>query len=161
MPPYQGGGEMIDQVSFAKTTYNELPFKFEAGTPNVGDTLALIAALDYIEKLGMENIGAHEHDLLAFATEKVGSLPGIRIIGTARQKAGVLSFLADDIHPYDMGTLLDKLGIAVRTGNHCAQPLMDRLGITGTLRASFALYNTREEIDVLCSGLERVMGMLR
>jgi cysteine desulfurase/selenocysteine lyase len=159
MPPYQGGGEMIDTVTFAKTVYNELPFKFEAGTPNVGDTLALTAAIDYLNLHDMNAIAAHEHDLLTYATEKLINIGGIKIIGTAPHKAGVISFLADGIHPYDMGTVLDKLGIALRTGNHCAQPLMDRLGISGTLRASFAMYNTREEVDILTDAIVRVKEM--
>lgn len=159
MPPYQGGGEMIDTVTFEKTVYNELPFKFEAGTPNVCDTLGLIAAMDYMEVIGMDAIAAYEHELLSYATERVSAINGIRLIGTARDKAGVLSFLPDGIHPYDMGTILDKLGIAVRTGNHCAQPLMDSLGIAGTIRASFALYNTKQEIDTLADAIVRVKEM--
>jgi cysteine desulfurase/selenocysteine lyase len=150
---------MIDTVTFAKTVYNELPFKFEAGTPNVGDTLALTAAIDYLNLHDMNAIAAHEHDLLTYATEKLINIGGIKIIGTAPHKAGVISFLADGIHPYDMGTVLDKLGIALRTGNHCAQPLMDRLGISGTLRASFAMYNTREEVDILTDAIVRVKEM--
>ncbi|MEI6574892.1 MAG: cysteine desulfurase [Bacteroidota bacterium] len=159
MPPYQGGGEMIDTVSFEKTAYNELPFKFEAGTPNVCDTLGLSAALDYLELHNMDAIAAYEHELLNYATNKIQTIGGLKIIGTAREKAGVLSFLPDGIHPYDMGTILDKLGIALRTGNHCAQPLMDRLGISGTVRTSFAMYNTKEEIDTLADAIVRVKEM--
>lgn len=159
MPPYQGGGEMIQTVTFEKTVYNELPLKFEAGTPNVCDTLGLTAAMDYMNALGMENIAVYEKELLRYATERLTAVGGIRIIGTAREKAGVLSFLPDGIHPYDMGTILDKLGIAVRTGNHCAQPLMERLGIIGTIRASFALYNTKQEVDILADAIIRVKEM--
>jgi cysteine desulfurase / selenocysteine lyase len=159
LPPYQGGGEMIRDVTFEKTTYNDLPFKFEAGTPNVSDTIGLNTALKYLENIGMDSIGRYEQCLLDYATEKISALDGIKIIGTAKEKTGVLSFLPGEIHPYDMGTILDKLGIALRTGNHCAQPLMNRLGITGTIRASFALYNTREEIDILAKGIKQVQTM--
>jgi cysteine desulfurase/selenocysteine lyase len=155
MPPYQGGGDMISSVTFEKTTYNDLPFKFEAGTPDIAGAIALGAALQYIGKLGMENIAAHEHDLLAYATERVGALPGIRLIGTARERAGVLSFVMDGVHPHDLGTILDREGIAIRTGHHCAQPVMDRFKIPATARASFAVYNTREEIDALAAGLSK------
>lgn len=159
MPPYQGGGEMIATVSFEKTTYAELPYKFEAGTPDYVGTHALARALDYVEGLGLENIAAHEADLLHYATERLTAIPGMRIFGTAPDKEAVVSFLVGDIHHLDMGTLLDRLGIAVRTGHHCAQPLMTRFGIEGTVRASFALYNTREEVDALADGIERVSRM--
>lgn len=159
MPPYQGGGEMIATVSFEKTTYAELPYKFEAGTPDYVGTHALARALDYVEGLGLENIAAHEADLLRYATERLTAIPGMRIFGTAPGKEAVISFLVGDIHHLDMGTLLDRLGIAVRTGHHCAQPLMTRFGIEGTVRASFALYNTREEVDALADGIERVSRM--
>jgi cysteine desulfurase/selenocysteine lyase len=155
MPPYQGGGDMIRSVTFEKTTYNDLPFKFEAGTPDIAGAIALGAALQYIGKLGMENIAAHEHGLLAYATERVGALPGIRLIGTARERIGVLSFVMDGVHPHDLGTILDREGIAIRTGHHCAQPVMDRFKIPATARASFAVYNTREEIDLLVAGTSK------
>jgi cysteine desulfurase/selenocysteine lyase len=153
MPPYQGGGDMIRSVTFEKTTYNELPFKFEAGTPDIAGAIALGAALEYISGLGMEKVAAHEHELLAYATEAVGSLPYVRLIGTARERAGVLSFLVDGVHPHDLGTILDRDGIAIRTGHHCAQPVMDRFGIPATARASFAVYNTKQEIDALVAGI--------
>jgi len=156
MVPYQGGGEMIDRVSFAKTTFNELPFKFEAGTPNYAGAVALGAAIDYVNDLGLANIAAYEEDLLHYAQDELLKINGLRIIGTAKQKTSVVSFLVDNIHPYDMGMMLDKIGIAVRTGHHCAQPLMDRLGIAGTVRASFAIYNTRNEIDQLVKGVAKV-----
>ncbi len=153
MPPYQGGGDMISSVTFAKTTYNDLPFKFEAGTPDIAGAIALGAALEYISGIGMDKIAAHEHELLAYATEQVGSLPYVRLIGTARERAGVLSFLVDRVHPHDLGTILDRDGIAIRTGHHCAQPVMDRFGIPATARASFAVYNTKQEIDALVAGI--------
>lgn len=159
LPPYQGGGEMIQTVTFEKTTFNELPFKFEAGTPDYIATTALARALDYVTALGMENIAAHEHDLTQYAMQRLKEIPNMRLIGEAPEKSSVVSFLVGDIHPFDMGTLLDRLGIAVRTGHHCAQPLMQRLGIEGTVRASFALYNTREEVDTLVAGVERVAKM--
>lgn len=159
LPPYQGGGEMIQHVSFEKTTFNELPFKFEAGTPDYIGTTGLARALDYVSAIGMEQIAAYEHQLTTYATERLKEIPGMRILGEAAAKGSVISFLVGDIHPFDMGTLLDRLGIAVRTGHHCAQPLMQRLGIEGTVRASFGLYNTREEIDVLVSGIDRVRKM--
>jgi cysteine desulfurase / selenocysteine lyase len=155
MPPYQGGGDMISSVTFEKTTYNDLPFKFEAGTPDIAGAIALAAALDYISKLGMDNIAAHEHDLLTYATEKVGVIAGVHLIGTARQRAGVLSFVMDSVHPHDLGTILDREGIAIRTGHHCAQPVMDRFGIAATARASFAIYNTREDVDALVAGIHK------
>jgi len=153
MPPYQGGGDMIKSVTFAKTTYNDLPFKFEAGTPDIAGAIALGAALNYIRNLGMDKIAAHESQLLAYATETVGAIPGIRLIGTARERAGVLSFLLDNVHPHDLGTILDREGIAIRTGHHCAQPVMERFGIPATARASFAVYNTKEEVNALVAGI--------
>lgn len=159
IPPYQGGGEMIQNVSFEKTTFNELPFKFEAGTPDYIGSTALAAAIRYVTSIGMENIAQYEHELLTYATEKFASIEGMRFIGQAPQKSGLISFLVGNIHPYDMGSILDKLGIAVRTGHHCAEPVMQAFGIEGTVRASFALYNTKEEIDTLVAGIERVAQM--
>ena len=159
LPPYQGGGEMIKNVSFEKTTFNELPFKFEAGTPDYIGSTALAKALDYVSAIGMENIEAYEHELTEYAMQHLKEIPGMRIFGEAERKSSVISFLVGNIHHFDMGTLLDRLGIAVRTGHHCAEPLMHRLGIEGTVRASFALYNTKEEIDVLAAGIERVARM--
>lgn len=160
MPPYHGGGEMIDKVSFEKTTYNSLPFKFEAGTPNIADTIALGEAIRFMDEVGVENIGAWEHELVEYATEKLLEIEGLRIIGTAKNKASVISFLVGNIHPFDMGTILDQLGIAVRTGHHCTMPLMEWYGIPGTVRASFAVYNTKEEVDVLVAGVNRAAMML-
>ncbi len=159
LPPYQTGGEMIDEVSFEKTTFNELPFRFEAGTPNVAGALGLAAAIDYVTGLGMDNIEAYEHELLKYATQKLSQIEGLKIVGTHEQKTSVISFVFEDIHHYDAGTILDQLGIAVRTGNHCAQPLMKRFGISGTIRAAFAFYNTKEEIDILVKALERIRSM--
>ena len=159
LPPYQGGGEMIKNVSFEKTTFNELPFKFEAGTPDYIGSTALAKALDYVSAIGMENIEAYEHELTEYAMQHLKEIPGMRIFGEAERKSSVISFLVGNIHHFDMGTLLDRLGIAVRTGHHCAEPLMHRLGIEGTVRASFALYNTKEEIDALAVGIERVARM--
>ena len=159
LPPYQGGGEMIQHVSFERTTFNELPFKFEAGTPDYIGTTGLAKALDYVSALGMDHIAAYEHELTEYATRRLKEIPGMRIFGEASEKGSVISFLVGNIHHFDMGTLLDRLGIAVRTGHHCAQPLMQRLGIEGTVRASFALYNTKEEIDALAAGIERVSRM--
>lgn len=159
LPPYQGGGEMIQNVSFEKTTFNELPYKFEAGTPDYIGTTAFMHAIDYVQQLGMENIATYEHELTKYAMQQLKEIPGIRIFGEAEQKSGVISFLLGDIHHLDTGTLLDRLGIAVRTGHHCAEPLMHRLGINGTVRASFGLYNTKEEVDQLVSGLERIRKM--
>lgn len=159
LPPYQGGGEMIQSVSFEKTTFNELPFKFEAGTPDYIGTTALAKALDYVSAIGMENIAAHEHELTLYAMQRLKEINGMRIFGEAEHKSSVISFLVGNIHHLDMGTLLDRLGIAVRTGHHCAQPLMIRMGIEGTVRASFGLYNTKEEIDMLVAGIERVSRM--
>lgn len=161
LPPYQGGGEMIASVSFEKTTFNKLPFKFEAGTPDFVGTTALATALDYVSSIGLEEIAAYEHELLEYATEQLLTIPGLRILGTARQKSSVISFLVDGIHPYDLGTLLDKMGIAVRTGHHCAEPLMHTLAVDGTVRASFAFYNTREEVDLLVKGIQRIVTMFK
>ena len=159
LPPYQGGGEMIQHVSFERTTFNELPFKFEAGTPDYIGTTGLAKALDYVSAIGLDKIAAYEHELTEYATQRLKTIPGMRIFGEAAGKGSVISFLVGDIHHFDMGTLLDRLGIAVRTGHHCAQPLMQRLGIEGTVRASFGIYNTKEEIDVLVAGIERVSKM--
>ena len=160
LPPYQGGGEMIESVTFERTTYNQLPFKFEAGTPSVGDVIGLGEAISFMQEVGVDAIAAHEDELLRYATSSLSQLPGIRFFGTAPQKTSVLSFLLGDAHPYDVGTLLDQLGIAVRTGHHCTQPIMDRYGIPGTVRASFAVYNTKEEVDSLYKALKRIMPML-
>lgn len=159
LPPYQGGGEMIKNVSFEKTTFNELPFKFEAGTPDYIGTTAFAKALDYVSAIGMDKIAAYEHELTLYAMQRLKEIPGMRIFGEAEHKGGVISFLVGDIHHFDMGTLLDRLGIAVRTGHHCAEPLMRRLGIEGTVRATFGLYTTKEEIDSLVAGIERVSRM--
>lgn len=161
LPPYQGGGEMIENVTFERTTYNQLPFKFEAGTPSVGDVIGLGEAVNFMQEVGVDNIAAQEDDLLRFATDGLSRIPGARIFGTAPHKTSVLSFLIGDAHPYDVGTLLDQLGIAVRTGHHCTQPIMDRYGIPGTVRASFAVYNTREEVEAFLAALERIMPMLQ
>lgn len=160
MPPYQGGGEMIGHVSFSGTTWAELPYKFEAGTPDFVDISALKKAIDYIESIGMDRIAAHEHDLLVYATEKMEAIPGVHIYGTAPDKCALISFLVGNAHHYDTGILLDRMGIAVRTGHHCAQPLMESLGIEGTVRASFAMYNTRHEVDEFIAALTRVAAML-
>jgi cysteine desulfurase / selenocysteine lyase len=160
MPPYQGGGEMIKEVTFQKTTYNDLPYKYEAGTPNIADTIAFKAALDFTNRIGKEKIRRHEHELLTYATEQLEQIPGLRIIGQAREKISVISFIIDKIHPQDIGILLDNRGIAVRTGHHCTQPLMDCLAIPGTVRASFAMYNTKEEVDALILGLQKAIKML-
>jgi cysteine desulfurase / selenocysteine lyase len=160
MPPYQGGGDMIASVTFEKTIYNRLPYKFEAGTPNIADTIGLGAAIGYLEQLGLDQIERHEHDLLSYATSEVSKIPGVEIVGTAQEKSGVLSFTMGQIHPHDIGTILDQEGIAVRTGHHCAQPVMQRFGIPATARASFGLYNTREEVDVLVAGIHRVIEVL-
>ncbi len=159
LPPYQGGGEMIESVSFEKTVFERLPFKFEAGTPDYVATHGLATAIGYLNRLGMDNISAHEADLTAYCMSRMQTIDGMRLLGTAPGKDAVVSFLVGDIHHLDMGTLLDRLGIAVRTGHHCAQPLMDRLGVAGTVRASFALYNTREEIDRLVEGIKRISKM--
>jgi len=159
MPPYQGGGDMIRSVTFERTTYNKIPHKFEAGTPDVSGAVGLNAALEYLNGLGMGNIAAHEAELLAYATDAVSAIPGIRLIGTAKERAGVLSFVMDGVHPHDIGTILDQEGIAIRTGHHCAQPVMERFGIDATARASFGLYNTKREIDALVRGIHKVKGV--
>lgn len=161
LPPYQGGGDMILSVTFEKTVYNELPFRYEAGTPNIEGAIALAAAVDFIQGIGYEALAAHEHDVLAYATAVLSDIPGLRIIGTAREKAGVVSFALDSIHPHDVGTYLDREGVAIRTGHHCTQPVMKRYGVPATNRASFAVYNTREEIDVLAAALHGVIAMFR
>ncbi len=157
MTPYQGGGDMISSVTFEKTTYNVVPYKFEAGTPDIAGAIGLGAALEYVSKLGMDRIAAHECDLLTYATEQVVALPGVRLIGTARERAGVLSFVMEGVHPHDLGTILDREGIAIRTGHHCAQPVMDRFGIAATARASFAVYNTRQDVDALVEGIRKAI----
>ncbi|TLX76156.1 cysteine desulfurase [Labilibacter sediminis] len=159
MEPWQGGGEMIKTVTFEETSYNELPFKFEAGTPNIAGAIGLGEAIDFVSELGVENIAAYEEDLLQYATDKFNTIDGMRIIGTAQKKASVISFLVKDIHPFDMGTMLDKMGLAVRTGHHCAQPIMAFYKIPGTLRASFAVYNTKEEIDRLVEGISKIAAL--
>lgn len=159
LPPYQGGGEMIKNVRFEHTEYEDAPLRFEAGTPDYVGAHALAAAIDYVSALGMENIAAHEHSLLAYATERMNCIPGMRIFGQAENKSAVLSFVVGNIHPLDLGTLLDRFGVAVRTGHHCAQPLMERMGVQSMARASFALYNTREEVDTLCESIERITKM--
>ena len=156
MPPYHGGGEMIKEVKFEGTTYNDLPFKFEAGTPNIVGGIGIEASIRFIEEIGIENIAHQEAELLAYATQRLKEIGGIRFIGEAKEKAGVISFIIDGVHPYDAGTILDKLGIAIRTGHHCAQPVMDRYSIPGTMRASFAVYNTKEEIDTFIEGVQKV-----
>ncbi|HRE40436.1 MAG TPA: cysteine desulfurase [Ignavibacteria bacterium] len=160
MPPYQGGGEMIKSVSFSKTLYNELPYKFEAGTPNIAGAIGMGSAIDFIENLGYENISTYENELLHYATDKLNEIDGMRIIGTAKHKASVVSFIINGIHPYDTGSILDQLGIAVRTGYHCTQPLIDFYKLPGTVRASFAVYNTFEEIDRLIEGIHKVKKMI-
>jgi cysteine desulfurase / selenocysteine lyase len=160
MPPYMGGGEMIKDVTFAKTTYNDLPYKFEAGTPNIADVVALNEAIQFINELGKETIASHEHDLLVYAKEKLAELPHLKLIGTAKDKVSVQSFIIDGIHPFDIGQMLDARGIAVRTGHHCTQPLMESFGLEGTVRASFAVYNTIEEIDQLVEGLKRITNFM-
>lgn len=159
LPPYQGGGEMISEVKFSGTTYNELPYKFEAGTPNISGVIAFGAAIDYINSVGLENLAAWEHELLEYATAKLLAIPGLRIYGTQSQKSGVISFNVEGIHFFDLGTMLDKFGIAVRTGHHCADPLMDHFNIQGTVRASFAVYNTKEEVDLFVEALRKVIAM--
>jgi cysteine desulfurase/selenocysteine lyase len=159
MPPWQGGGDMIRSVTFDKTIYNELPWKFEAGTPHIAGAIGLGAALDYVLQIGFERVMAHEQDLLAYGTELLRAIPGLRLIGTAREKAGVLSFVLEGVHPHDAGTVLDRDGIAVRAGHHCAQPVMDRFGVPATTRASLAFYNTKAEIDILANGIRRVQKL--
>ena len=161
LPPYQGGGEMIAEVSFEKTTYADLPHKFEAGTPNIAGGIAFGAALDYMNGIGFETIAAYEHELLIYATAQLKAIDGLKIYGEAPQKTAVISFNVDDIHPYDIGSILDKMGIAVRTGHHCAQPIMDFYKIPGTVRASFSFYNTKEEIDTMIKGLQKAIQMLK
>jgi cysteine desulfurase / selenocysteine lyase len=160
MPPYQGGGDMISSVTFEKTTYNVVPYKFEAGTPDIAGAIGLGAALEYVGKLGMDRIAAHEHELLAYATEKVSAIDGVQLIGTARERVGVVSFTLDGVHPHDLGTILDRDGIAIRTGHHCAQPVMERFGVPATARASFAVYNTHEEVDALVDGIGKAREVL-
>jgi len=161
MPPYMGGGEMIKEVTFEGTTYNDLPYKFEAGTPNIADTVAFKAALDFVNSIGKENIRAHEEELTRYAMSELSKIDGVRLIGTAKQKTSVVSFIVEGVHPQDIGILLDNYGIAVRTGHHCCQPLMNRLEIPGTVRASFGMYNTKEEVDELVNGVEKVVKMLK
>ncbi len=161
MPPFFGGGEMIKEVTFAKTTYNDLPYKFEAGTPNIADVIGLKPAIEFIQSLGKPTIAAHEHELLRYATQQLSALKGVTLIGTAPQKVSIVSFVVEGIHHFDIGQMLDSRGIAVRTGHHCAQPLMERLGIEGTVRASFAVYNTKHEIDKLVEGLDRVINFMK
>jgi cysteine desulfurase / selenocysteine lyase len=161
IPPYQGGGDMIRSVTFEKTTYAAPPHKFEAGTPNIAGGIAFGAALDYVSAIGLGRVAAHEADLLDYATEQLTAIEGLRVVGTAKEKAGVLSFVLEGVHPHDIGTVLDREGIAIRTGHHCAQPVMDRYGLPATARASFGLYNTRGEVDALVSGVHKVIGMFR
>jgi cysteine desulfurase/selenocysteine lyase len=161
MPPWQGGGDMISSVTFEKTTWNKLPHKFEAGTPDIAGAIGLGAAIDYVGALGFAAIAAHEHDLLSYATEAVREVPGLRLIGTAKEKASVLSFVLGEVHPHDVGTILDQEGIAIRTGHHCTQPLMRRLGVPATARASLAFYNRREDVDALVAGLHKVQEIFR
>jgi len=161
MPPYQGGGDMILRVTFEKTIYNAIPWKFEAGTPNIAGAVGLRAAIDYLDAIGLGAVSSHERELLAYATEEVGRIPGVRIVGTAREKAGILSFVVEGVHPHDVGTILDHEGIAIRTGHHCAMPLMDRLGLPATARASFGLYNTPAEVDLLADGIRKARELFR
>ncbi len=161
MPPYQGGGEMISSVSFEKTLFNEIPYKFEAGTPDIAGAIGLGAAIDYVESIGLERIAAHEHALLVYGTELLSEIPGVQLIGTAREKTGVLSFVIEGVHPHDVGTILDAEGVAIRAGHHCAQPLMDRLGLPATARASLGLYNDRSDLDRLAEGLRKVIEVFR
>jgi cysteine desulfurase/selenocysteine lyase len=161
MPPYQGGGDMILSVSFEKTTYNALPYKFEAGTPNIAGVIGMATALDYVSSVGLPNIAVHEQDLLSYATAGLQEIEGLRIFGTAAEKASVISFTLEGVHPHDIGTILDQEGIAIRTGHHCAQPLMMRFNVPATGRASFGLYNTREEADALVAGLHKVVEVFR
>jgi cysteine desulfurase/selenocysteine lyase len=160
LPPYQGGGDMIKTVSFEKTTYNDLPHRFEAGTPNIAGGIGLGSAVDYLNELDWESIKVHEDELLEYATEKILEIEGIRIIGTAKQKVGILSFVHETAHHYDIGTILDQLGVAIRTGHHCTEPLMKRYSVTGTARVSFAFYNTKEEVDIFIAALKRALNML-
>ncbi|HQW12638.1 MAG TPA: cysteine desulfurase [Saprospiraceae bacterium] len=161
IPPYQGGGDMIKSVTFARTVYNELPYKFEAGTPDIAGAIGLAAAIEFISQLGLENIAAYEQELIQYAYQELQNIPGLRFIGDSKNRAGAISFLIDDLHPYDVGELLDKMGVAVRTGHHCTQPIMDQFGIPGTVRASFAVYNTKSEIDILIKSLHQAIKMLK
>jgi cysteine desulfurase/selenocysteine lyase len=160
MPPYQGGGDMISSVTFERTLYNVVPYKFEAGTPHIAGAVGLASALEYVEKVGLDHISAYEHELLAHGTDLLSRVPGLRLTGTAANKAGILAFVLDDVHPHDIGTILDREGVAIRTGHHCCQPLMDRLGVPATARASLAFYNTLEDLDALAAGLETVREVL-
>lgn len=161
MPPYQGGGEMIKTVTFERTTYNELPFKFEAGTPAVGDAIGLKTAIDYVQSIGIENIARREHELLSYATEELLKIDGVKIIGTSQNKSAIISFIINGIHHFDAGTLIDQMGVAVRTGHHCTQPVVDHFGIPGTIRASFAFYNTEAEIDQMVKAVKQAVKMLK
>jgi cysteine desulfurase/selenocysteine lyase len=161
MPPYQGGGDMISSVTFAKTTYNELPYKFEAGTPNIAGTIGLGAAVDYINGIGLDRIQSYEHQLLDYGTAQLERIPGLRLIGTAPEKASVLSFVLEGVHPHDVGTILDREGVAVRTGHHCAQPVLEWFGVPATTRASLAFYNTKQDIDALVAGIYKVKEIFR
>jgi cysteine desulfurase/selenocysteine lyase len=156
MPPYQGGGDMIRSVEFDRTLYNELPFKFEAGTPHIAGAVGLAEAIDYLTAIGLDRVAEHEHDLLTYGTSALQGIPGLRLTGTAPHKAGILAFVLDDVHPHDIGTILDRDGIAIRAGHHCCQPLMARLGVPATARASLALYNTREDVDALVAAMQSV-----
>jgi cysteine desulfurase/selenocysteine lyase len=160
MPPYRGGGEMIKEVTFEKTTYADLPYKFEAGTPNIADVMAFKFAIDYINTIGKDNIAEHENQLLEYATQQLEEIPGLKIIGKAKEKVSVISFVLENIHPQDIGIILDQQGIAIRTGHHCTQPLMQRFNIPGTARASFSVYNTFEEVDALIAGIKKVQKLL-
>ena len=161
MPPYQGGGDMISKVTFEETTFNALPYKFEAGTPNIAGSIGLGSALDYINSIGVKNIAAHEHEILEYATEEISRINGLRIIGQSDNKCSLISFVLDNVHPHDVGTFLDFEGIAIRTGHHCTQPLMDRYGVPATSRASFALYNTKQEVDILVAGIKKVIEVFK
>jgi len=161
MPPYQAGGDMISSVSFEKTNYNVLPYKFEAGTPHIAGVIGLGAAIDYVSQIGLDRIAAYEQELLGFATKELLKVPKLRIIGTAREKIGAVSFVLGDIHAHDVGTVLDREGIAIRAGHHCAMPLMDRFGVPATARASFAFYNTKDEVSALCRALHKVLELFR
>ncbi|HWW82201.1 MAG TPA: cysteine desulfurase, partial [Vicinamibacterales bacterium] len=156
MPPYQGGGDMISSVTFDRTLYNVVPYKFEAGTPHIAGAVGMASALEYVERVGLDRINAHEHDLLVYGTDLLSRVPGLRLTGTAADKAGILAFVLDGVHPHDIGTILDREGVAIRTGHHCCQPLMDRLGVPATARASMAFYNTREDLEVLTGALGKV-----
>jgi cysteine desulfurase / selenocysteine lyase len=161
MPPYQGGGDMIRSVTFEKTLYNEIPYKFEAGTPNIAGVIGLGAAVDYVSAVGRDAIAVHERELLRYATQAMSGFPGLRIVGTAREKAAILSFTLEGVHAHDIGTILDRHGVAIRAGHHCAMPVMQRFGVAATARASFALYNTREDVDALVAGVHAVQEIFR